>query len=833
MPKCNFCDKKGLLIYPVRYAVACPAGAAGVPALSGNFKIEGAPQDIGTAKYTLRTLRAGYLYTYDEKRNRLKGYMVQPKGHLWNFPIEYMPMGPGIPFHCVDGGEVVRSHCVDVPHTPADPATNFWIGWSSVMWTKGLIKKAGDAAWRKKHMQCIDVPAMLAGGAKHTGEYKANFGKIAPFAAKGAAMRKAFSFSNTTATLEIQQHELGPVIAEIMATQAPHNKGFIVAVNDPVGITNDLSELAVPGLPAGFDEKMYHAKMVADLLDGAEKSVRAKARDGVVFSDELDENSKNSLDGGDPVNAGIKLWKIIKAGGLNNYTKQQEQDKQKYGADQAGRQNAAADHAWEELTHENGKPTLDEARLKSFPAEYQEAVLAFKPNYDKLINAHVDWLKSEQLANWMDGVHDATDISSGYAYSESVAQCVGKAVSTKPCADQLTAWLNSGKLSDTHNLYGRALLFNQNDIIAATEPHLKGSDIQFENILNVYKGALARVASRDAVKLVDRLALATANIIIKAISEGSYSVMRGLALAHLTLLGGVTIKASNVSAKDLSKWAIEQAKAQGIKLNTDRTQTRVDALKEAKSNVKKLPADRKLIAYELDIAQLERDERITAGSIRGIKVPGVDATQKWLGSSAPQEFHLGVVTAIVQLVALGFATQDLVNNDKFNQTETRTKMAMAIVSLGATIVDTVGSTVEKSTTHPMAVFLRQQWAVDVESAAKYAKGARVIGAAAGAVLGLFDILKNAPDAFGDGNETLGWLYRLNGALGIGIAIAAYFAIGAIFWPLLIVAFVVGIVIALVSSGLLKTWISRCEFSKGEKYPSFDDELKAYNHAVGA
>ncbi len=29
MNGCNFCDKKGLLIYPVRYAVASPYGAAG------------------------------------------------------------------------------------------------------------------------------------------------------------------------------------------------------------------------------------------------------------------------------------------------------------------------------------------------------------------------------------------------------------------------------------------------------------------------------------------------------------------------------------------------------------------------------------------------------------------------------------------------------------------------------------------------------------------------------------------------------------------------------------------------------------------------------------
>ncbi|MCI1015603.1 hypothetical protein HWE04_17215 [Herbaspirillum sp. C7C2] len=52
MTNCNFCHKKGLLIYPVRYAVASPYGADGVPGLSGNFRIEDAPQAAGAAKYS-------------------------------------------------------------------------------------------------------------------------------------------------------------------------------------------------------------------------------------------------------------------------------------------------------------------------------------------------------------------------------------------------------------------------------------------------------------------------------------------------------------------------------------------------------------------------------------------------------------------------------------------------------------------------------------------------------------------------------------------------------------------------------------------------------------
>jgi hypothetical protein len=247
MTNCNFCHKKGLLIYPVRYAVASPYGAEGVPGLSGNFRIEDAPQAAGAAKYTLRALRPGYLYTYDERRQRLKAYVVLPTGHLWNYPLEYNAPHPStILPTCTEVGEVVRAYCVDIEHTDADPAGNFWIGWSNVQWTRTLIKKVGDASWRKKHMRSIAIPALLAGSAAHAGEFSACAEKVSHFAANAEAMKKAFSFSNTPVDFESRKYATKARFNGIMAQQEPHFKGYIAALNDPVGMTNDFSELTVP-----------------------------------------------------------------------------------------------------------------------------------------------------------------------------------------------------------------------------------------------------------------------------------------------------------------------------------------------------------------------------------------------------------------------------------------------------------------------------------------------------------------------------------------------------------------------------------------------------------
>jgi hypothetical protein len=104
---------------------------------------------------------------------------------------------------------------------------------------------------------------------------------------------------------------------------------------------------------------------------------------------------------------------VLKAGGLERYEKKQQEKRRKYGVDKAGRQQAAADQAWHDLTHDNGQPTLDEKKLKAFPAIYEAALKEFEPRYLQLVRVHVGWLTSVQLANWMEGVHDDADSPAG------------------------------------------------------------------------------------------------------------------------------------------------------------------------------------------------------------------------------------------------------------------------------------------------------------------------------------------------------------------------------------------------------------------------------------
>uniref|UniRef100_UPI0024456943 T6SS effector BTH_I2691 family protein n=1 Tax=Burkholderia gladioli TaxID=28095 RepID=UPI0024456943 len=286
---CPMCDRQSLLIHPVRYAIACPRGADKAPPLSGNFRIdERAPQSVASARYTLRALRGGYLYTYDEKRKNLRAYMVLDNGILWRFPADTQPPPGDTPDRfirqiCPTSDEAYDSYgrCVDVLHTPgSDEATKLWIGWSNVRWTRRIVyDKVESEAWRMQHMQCVDIPAMLAGDADDTGEFQASHRQIAHFAMDDQAMTEAFSFSNQPVQYEtrIGRSHAAERIGDAMA-ESPNKKGFVVAINDPVGITNDLAELTVPSLHNGFDEQIYWKSISARLLERAEAGIRANAR---------------------------------------------------------------------------------------------------------------------------------------------------------------------------------------------------------------------------------------------------------------------------------------------------------------------------------------------------------------------------------------------------------------------------------------------------------------------------------------------------------------------------------------------------------------------------
>ncbi|MGZ0003702.1 T6SS effector BTH_I2691 family protein [Burkholderia gladioli] len=848
---CPLCDRQSLLIYPVRYAIACPRGASKTPALAGHFRIdERAPQSIASARYTMRALRAGYLYTYDEKRKLLRAYMVIENGMLWRFPPGIAPPAGDAPDRfieqaCPASDTAYESYgrCVDVLHTPgSDEATRLWIGWSNVRWTRELVfKKIESEAWRKQHMQCIDIPAMLAGNADDTGEFQASHRQIAHFSMDDQAMTEAFSFSNQPVKYETlaRRNQVAKRIGDAMA-ESPNKKGFVVAVNDPVGITNDLAELTVPSLHNGFDEQIYWKSISAQLLERAEAGIRANARAtaGLTYGVSKAIAKANAVNTkiGRPVSADamgafhvLRRW--IKTGSLEKAVKEET----KKASDIPATQEDAANEAWEEASTRVGADgkrvsVIDSEALKRFPQEYQQALDAFRPTWEALVQAHADWLKSLLLAEWMAGNHDVKDLRSGYAYSESCAQAIGAAAGTEACKKVLDDWLN-GQASDIRNLYARALMFNHEALMKAADAHVHASDIPYENFLNIYKLAFDQIKDlSQADNLRDRLVITTANQVVDVLTKAARNSAVGFITIRLAMQSGVRIKRSEASKLAIRDWTLEQVKTLEVKLGGDRTSQRVAATQVGKQVLRTAPTtDMNIVAYEMDVDALVKNGKLEAGAIKAIRVPGVDATKRWLGSSA--DFNLGVVTMIFQLATLRFATKEWEGRDQFNQDEAELKLAAAVVSILGTVIETASITIIKAPAHPLSTFIMKQWSGASEWAEIGTRIGRGLGILGGLALAAYDVLKKAPSAKKTGNTTLAALYVTSGILSSYIALAPFFS-SLYFWPALITSILIAITIAHHNSSAIKNWLSRCKFSQGDHYTTLDNELNAFNLSMG-
>ncbi|KQV42880.1 hypothetical protein ASD07_20735 [Duganella sp. Root336D2] len=655
---------------------------------------------------------------------------------------------------------------------------------------------------------------MLKGDVAHAGKFPAAANSIPHFAVNAKRLKGAFGFSGAPTNAEETRHVMRKHFEKILGESSFAGDAFVVALDDPVGMANDFSELTLPIASAGFDETAHRGAICLNLLDSLESGVRSDARS---------KAEEKHVTGVQPK---VEMM-VVRGGALP------KPERRVFHPNDAEREKAIQveeDGAWEGLIVD-GKPLLDSARMKEFSSKYATALKNFESRAARMAELHCAWLVSDQLLNWMQAVHDDEDIRSGFAYRESLAQCIGHGANTTQCKKLLHAWLSAESVKDSKNLLGKALLFNQAELINAATPHLKSSDFPTEGILNLYKRAIEKVSKTEEGKLVESLILTVANVLIEAVQTSTSYVARNLVMAGLSLTGRVVIVATKKTKRELWDWITLSVRNASKPLWQTRQQARAAAFDAAKTGVKLRNEASTLCILELDMKSIAQDGAIYADSVRQVKIPGLEQGKKWLGSSAPREFRLGIVTSIVQLIALGFAFKDLNDNNRYNEFETRVKAGSATVSIIATVTESVAMTAQKSATHPLSLYLLEHWKITQATWGKIGGVARVIGGIAGLVGALFDFQK-AWIAWQSKRTGTTATYVSSGVAGLALTWAACGAVPALWFPLL-AAVVFALFLPYLNRAELQTWVSRCFFgTESDRYLSGEEEVKSFNEAVG-
>ena len=309
--------------------------------------------------------------------------------------------------------------------------------------------------------------------------------------------------------------------------------------------------------------------------------------------------------------------------------------------------------------------------------------------------------------------------------------------------------------------------------------------------------------------------------------------MRGITIASLSILGNATITPYHRSMEDLSKEIIAVAKNNGVVFDKIFVHVGDAARKAAKVVSAEHQADLTVCRYQLDIEQITKEKNITAASVKSVRIMGYETLKKMLNSS---DFNVGVVAVVIQFVNLSLYGRDFDRSDSFDRNKNGTKVATAAVSFVGSTIEAVGTCLDKAPQHPLSTFIYEHWAiVKTSNVGKIVTLGKALGAVGGVLNAAIDVV-NAFSANSEGDVFLAALYGVSALLGGSLSLAAFWMSAAIFWELFIVAIILGIVIGVLKKPPLKKWMGRCFFASSSDtphiYTSVDEELQAYNSAVG-
>lgn len=492
--QCAYCNRVGLPILPLRYAIA-RADMGNAPDLAAPFGagVKDIKLPESQAHYTLRLLRAGYLYVYDERYGKRgwTAYQVSEGGYLYQFDPNVEPPASGWAqehFSCArNGNDANIARCITVQD--AASAKRIWLGFSDVLWTPSVLEKHASETYRDAHMRKIDVATVRAGGNQPHGTKLANlmtrvaeyattptllYGQTQPYVKKYLPTpltdprqllettdeaKFAYRISSTLVTGLLVSAVSAPLQKDGMYLSAPwafsHAPLFadadrgpdmeqwatgaakpyfagMVALDDPVGVTMELNGL-IKQLTAEFTEepqrKWKHETALA--IQMLQQSVENGGMKGVEVFAPTDAEADKMIQG-------------VKNGAWAKYAKEM------------GLAGSAGELA-----------TETDTKLQAELEPYMPAWRAYKQAHvSPLVRPYLAWTQAESFTNYFTHNYDRSDLPSGHAFTEVLGAVFDGLGGIAKVVDHVAAELKKDP-SAADALVPRALALNQDKLVAA------------------------------------------------------------------------------------------------------------------------------------------------------------------------------------------------------------------------------------------------------------------------------------------------------------------------------------------------------------------------------
>lgn len=819
-PSCEYCDKRGVPIFPARYAIALPH--TGAPAVANKPAI--ALPDA-SSQYTLRTLRSGYLYVYDEARKRWDDYFVTEDGYFFKTSTQAkgQPLVlPKKPFSCPDEGHRAIASCITIPD--AKRATKVWLAFSDGQWTDAVRKRHDSADYRKKHMRCIDVKAYSASvDAKHCLPIKDVGSKIAEYALDKTALKKAVGFSPIPQ--ESRKGRAERLMAE--AEKLAPGKGFIVALNDAVGIAAELSALMIHHASTFANKKENKHPLMASLaisqikvaveeqaLEAEQQAAEELANDyisqpdlSVLFSDTARKRKEAQYDA------------------LRTVTPAEAKRAQQHAWDKyRAKFNEAAMHAWQ-AKFETESQKLDQTTIQP------------------LAKAYLAWLGGQDIKQSFLCNYDEDSLDSGEAYTRAVTLAISGTQDKKRCLDYLSQML-SGNF-EPENFLLNALALNQKSLKdqikkAVGAPSIDPRIFPADAYIGFQGGVAEKIAHGDTS--LNAYLLTISAPLVKLFDGISNKVARPLWTAMAMHSRKVFVQVEVTGSKKAFRTRLirELVKQSGKTMNPREMERAVSAqLRNLQAaGIPLEGSEKKTFTLLLDPKQIKgmpngltpsQQAKWLAGSLHTTAQLDNIVMGEWRAALASAKgaipFAGGLLAAIWQWAALDKLAQDEQGAMSHEAKEAGWRLRAGTCALAGTIIDMAGQGLKKMAT----------WVP------RFAQGLKLVGIIAtalgrlggligGTIMAFWDG-KSAINSFQSGKIGLGLLYAASAGLGVYIAALAFAgSLPFIGWIAIIALIGVTLLIELFKDNKIQAWLERGYWG-GQVYRTPEEEQKQLELAM--
>ncbi|STQ91585.1 T6SS effector BTH_I2691 family protein [Iodobacter fluviatilis] len=831
---CEYCDKRGVAILPLRYAVACPQ--AGAPVATAPEIALAA--DAG--QYTTRLLRSGYLYVYDEARKRWDDYFVTPDAYF--FKLVQLPgqaqVLPKEPFNCTGPGHRELASCITIAN--AKQASKVWLAFSDVQWTEAVRKRHQDESYRKHHMRSVDVKAFASSAdAKHCFSIKEVGKRVAEYALSKEQLKKAVGYHEFTSNPRTGLQKNLEYECDLLYP----NKGFALVLEDPVGVAAELGALMNYHLHNFANDKDRTRKLyTAGTIASLELAVKEQARSNEETAAKELANQQLSQPDFGMLNANYAKNKVKRTEEIATVTE------------------AEAKRA-ENLGWEKYRIKFKETEMKKWQTEHDAELKEFDKKYiAPLAIAHTEWMKSTIIRHYFECNYDDGSMESGLVYAKAVTLCIRSTQDKGSSAKLIADWLD-GKINDKNNFIMNALVLNdkktKEEIQKAMAVSLDWRGFPLDPIAGAFGKAIEKVRGGE-VDVLGQLTTACAGGLTKLLNTALDGVVRpamvALGLHTQQTFVVVTITGNKkefrsllirelirLSGQSVEKNRIQQAVSQQMRrlqLAGVPMVGQVDKrflLLIDPSQIRNMPANLNSAAQAKWLAGMIRTpEQLEALNLAGwrSRLSNSHIGQATQGAVARIPLIACIIGGILQFNAMQKLNEDEGKAMSHEAQEAVYRLGSGITALAGTLVDLTAQGLEK-----VAHRAPLRFGQGLDRLINFGKWlGKAAGMAAGVVMAGWDAYQGV-NAIQEKNHGLAALYFTSAGIG---AAASYLLIYST-WALATgvgLLLVLGLILITLAIEYLKDnkfqeWLERCTWGvkgKEERYKTLEEEIKQFNMA---